>query len=258
VTPDLVRMGAPAEARTDSIPTSAFSPSDRRGPVGAGHRSRGEPITPLAGARTAKQSPARRSSPMIAIRDVGRPDAPDVAASSCRHRDGRPSGARTAKALVPRPSTASRTHCLFRAKHSPPRPLPHAHRVGFDRWCSALPLIIDPFGRSPGENDGLNWPHCDGVGGERGRRSRVVAAARCGEFSLARWPTTEAARGCRIGLMQRSALLPGLSSPQPLVLGCAVSDRHVPVTVCGTGAVRSRSDGSGPLDATFAAAFWSA
>jgi hypothetical protein len=38
----------------------------------------------------------------------------------------------------------------------------------------------------------------------------------------------------------------------------AVSAWHVPLTVCGTGAVRSRSDGSGPLDATFAAAFWSA
>ena len=58
--------------------------------------------------------------------------------------------------------------------------------------------------------------------------------------------------------MQRSALLPGLCSLQPLVLGCAVSDWHVPLTVSGTGAVRSRSDGSGVLDATFAAAFWSA
>jgi hypothetical protein len=37
------------------------------------------------------------------------------------------------KALIPRTSTASRTHCLFRAKHSPPRPLPDAHLVGFDR-----------------------------------------------------------------------------------------------------------------------------
>ena len=76
--------------------------------------------------------------------------------------------------------------------------------------------------------------------------------------SLARWPTTHAARGCRIGLMQLSALSPGLCSLQPLVLGCAVSDWHVPPTVCGTGAVRSRSDGSGPLDVTFAAAFRSA
>jgi hypothetical protein len=74
---------------------------------------------------------------------------------------------------------------------------------------------------------------------------------------LAQWPTTYAARGCRIGLMARSALLPGLCSLQPVVLGCAVSDRQVPLAVCGTGAVRSGSDGSGPLDATFAAAFWS-
>ena len=138
------------------------------------------------------------------------------------------------------------------------RHLPDAHRVGFDHWCSALPLIIDPFGRGPGENDGLNWPHCDGVGA-----SEAVALAwrqplALVSSSLARWPTTHAARGCRIGLMQRSALLRGLCSLQPQVLGCAVSDRHVPLTVSGTGAVRSRLDGSGPLDATFAAAFWSA
>ena len=73
---------------------------------------------------------------------------------------------------------------------------------------------------------------------------------------MARWPTTYAARGGRISLMARSALLPGLCSLQPVVLGCAVSDGQV-LAVCGTGAVRSSSDGSGPLDATFAAAFWS-
>ena len=114
------------------------------------------------------------------------------------------------------------------------------------------------FGRGPRENDGLNWPHCDGV-----RASEAVALAwrrplAVVRSSLARWPTTYAARRCRIGLMHLSALLPGLCSRPPLVLGCAVSDWHGPLTVCGTGAVRSRSDGSGPLDATFAAAFWSA
>ena len=83
------------------------------------------------------------------------------------------------KALVPGTSTASRTHCLFRAKHSAPRPLPDAHRLGFDRWCSATPLIIDPFGRGPGENDGLNWPHCDGV-----RASEAIALSPGGSRSL--------------------------------------------------------------------------
>ena len=129
---------------------------------------------------------------------------------------------------------------------------------GSNRWCSALPLIIDLFGRGPGENDGLNWPHCDGVGASEAialasRQPLAVVSS-----SLARWPTTHAARGCRIGLMQLSALSPGPCSLQPLVRGCAVSNWQVPLTVCGTGAVRSRSDGSGPLDATFAAAFWSA
>jgi hypothetical protein len=76
--------------------------------------------------------------------------------------------------------------------------------------------------------------------------------------SLAQWPTTHAARGCRIGLMQLSASLLGLCSLQPLLLGCAVSVGHVPLSVSGRAAVRSRSDGSGPVDATFAAAFWSA
>jgi hypothetical protein len=75
--------------------------------------------------------------------------------------------------------------------------------------------------------------------------------------ALARWPKTHVARGCRIGLVQRSALLPGRCLLQALVLGCAVSDWYVPLTVSGTGAVRSRSDGSGPLGARFAAAFWS-
>lgn len=84
-----------------------------------------------------------------------------------------------------------------------------------------------------------------------GGRSLWVSSA------LARWPKTHAARGCRIGLVQRSALLPGRCSLQPLVVGCAVSDWYVPLTVSGTGAVRSRSDGSGPLGARFAAAFWS-
>ena len=74
---------------------------------------------------------------------------------------------------------------------------------------------------------------------------------------MARWPTTDATRVCRIGLMQLSAWLPELCSLQPLVLGCRM-DWHVPLSVCGTGAVRSRSDDPGPLGATFAAAFWSA
>lgn len=103
------------------------------------------------------------------------------------------------KALVPRPSTASRTHCVFRAKHSPPRPLPDAHRVEFDRWCRALPLIIDPFGRGPGENEGLNWPHCDGVGASEPVALACRQALALVSSSLARWPTTHAARGCRIG-----------------------------------------------------------
>jgi hypothetical protein len=62
----------------------------------------------------------------------------------------------------------------------------------------------------------------------------------------------------KCGLMQLSALLPGLCLIQPLVLGRAVPDCHVPLTASGTGAVRSRADGAGPLDATFATAFGSA
>jgi hypothetical protein len=116
----------------------------------------------------------------------------------------------------------------------------------------------DLFGGGPGDNDGLSWAHCDGA-----EASEAVALAwrpplAVVSSSLARWPTTQAARGCRIGLMQRSASLPGLCSLQPLVLGCAVSDWHVPLTVFGIGAVRSRWDGSGLFGATVAAAFWSA
>src|ERR1700751_3810624 len=96
----------------------------------------------------------------------------------------------------------------------------------------------------------MGWRQAEPVGVGWGRPLAVVGS------SLARWPTTHVAHGCRIGLMQRSALLPGLCSLQPLDPGCAVSDSRVPL-VSGTGAVWSRSDGSGPLDATFAAAFWS-
>ena len=81
---------------------------------------------------------------------------------------------------VTRPPTSSRRRhrsAAARAKHSLPRLLPDGQRVLSDRWCSALPLIIDPFGGGPGDNDGLNWAHCDGVGAAKpllspgGRRS---------------------------------------------------------------------------------------
>ena len=61
--------------------------------------------------------------------------------------------------------------------------------------CSALPRIIDPFGGGPGDNDGLNWAHCDGVGQHR-RCSRLAAAARCGEFVFG--PVANDTRGARM------------------------------------------------------------
>ncbi len=75
----------------------------------------------------------------------------------------------------------SSTDCLFGAERSPLRPVPGARRVGFDRWCGALPLVLDRFGRGPGENDALNWSDCDAVG-KQSRRSRLTAAARSGRF----------------------------------------------------------------------------
>jgi hypothetical protein len=92
-------------------------------------------------------------------------------------------------------------------------------------------LIIDPFGRGPGENDGLNWPHCDGVGASKAIALAWRQPLALVSSSLARWPTTHAACGCRIGLMQLKAFLPGLCPLEPLVLA--------------------------PLDATFPVAFWS-
>ena len=80
----------------------------------------------------------------------------------------------------------------------------------------------------------------------------LAAAARSGEFVFGQMANDTRRARMQNGLMQLSASLPGLCSLQPLLLGRAVSDWQVPLTVSGPGGVRSRADGAGPLDARFA------
>lgn len=84
------------------------------------------------------------------------------------------------------------------------------------------------------------------------------AAARSGGFVFGQMANDIRRARIQNGLMQESALLPEPCSLQSLVPGCAASDWHGPLAVCGTGAVWSRSDRSGPVDVTIAAAFWAA
>jgi hypothetical protein len=88
-------------------------------------------------------------------------------------------------------------------------------------------------------------------------QSLVRSARPCGEFVFG--PVANDTRLARIQNWSHAAesfvaraVLAAASGP-----GCAFSDWRVPLTVSGIGAVRSRSNGLGPLDATFAAAFWS-
>ena len=90
-------------ARTRPVRVAQSRPKPRR----ADDRVRGEPIAPLAGARTVERS-CRRSSLTIAIPGVARPETTDVAASRCR-RCSRPAFApRRTKAIVGDPEGPTR------------------------------------------------------------------------------------------------------------------------------------------------------
>ena len=92
----------------------------------------------------------------------------------------------------------------------------------------------------------------------RRRDGGLAIAARPDAFVFGQMANDTRRTRMQNGLMQLSALLPGLCPLQPLVLGRPLSNWHVPLTLSSTGAVRSRADGSGPLAATSAVAFGSA